>query len=134
MTHDLSFPVEIVPCPTVREPDGLARSSRNVYLTGEERDAATVIHRALLRGSAMIEAGEDDPAAVRDGMAAEIASEPLFELDYAAVVAPDTLAAPATLHGRLRLLVAARLRSGTARLIDNFGVTAPAASTDEKDA
>jgi pantoate--beta-alanine ligase len=134
MAGDLSFPVEIVPCATVREPDGLARSSRNAYLNGEERDAAPVLHRALEAGAAMIEAGEHDPAVVRDRMATDIAAEPLFDLDYVAVVDPETLAVPATLAGSLRLLVAARLRSGTARLIDNLGVTAPAASTDEKDA
>jgi pantoate--beta-alanine ligase len=134
MATDLSFPVEIVACPTVREPDGLARSSRNVYLNGEERDAATVLYRALRRGAEMIEAGERAAGAVRQAMAAEVGSEPLLELDYAEVVDPDTLAVPASLAGRLRLLIAARLRSGSARLIDNLGVTAPAASTDTKDA
>jgi pantoate--beta-alanine ligase len=134
MAGDLSFPVDIVPCATVREPDGLARSSRNAYLNGEERAAAPVLHRALRAGVAIIEAGERDPAVVREHMATEIAAARLFDLDYATVVDPETLAVPATLVGPLRLLVAARLRSGSARLIDNLGVTAPAASTDEKDA
>ena len=64
------FPVEVVGCPTVREPDGLALSSRNVYLTADERAAAPVLHRALLAGAAAVEAGERDPAAVRAAMAA----------------------------------------------------------------
>ena len=67
MAADLSFPVEVVGCPTVREADGLALSSRNVYLTPDERAAASALHRALRAGVAAIEAGERDPAAVRGG-------------------------------------------------------------------
>jgi pantoate--beta-alanine ligase len=97
MVHDLSFPVEVVGCPIVREDDGLAMSSRNVYLSADERHAATVLHRAL-------QAAQDavDPVAV---MKETVSQEPLVELDYA------------ELHEG-RLLIAARV--GTTRLIDNM--------------
>lgn len=104
MAHDLSFPVEIVGCPIVREDDGLAMSSRNVYLSAEQRAAATVLSRALHAGAA-------DLSTARAVMAATVAAEPLVELDYAEVVETDT---------EHRLLIAARL--GTTRLIDNLGV------------
>jgi pantoate--beta-alanine ligase len=123
MVHDLSFPVEIVACATARADDGLALSSRNAFLSREERDAAPTLHRALLAGAAAIAAGERDPAAVEQLMAEVVHAEPLFELDYAAVVDPDTLGTPVTLGTSARLLLAARLRSGSARLIDNLGVT-----------
>ena len=122
MVADLSLPVHVVDCPTLREPDGLAMSSRNSYLTPDERAAAPVVHRALLVGAAAIQEGERDPAAVRGRIAAVIAKEPLGELDYVAVVEADSLAVPDTLSGNLRLLAAVRF--GRARLIDNVGVTA----------
>jgi pantoate--beta-alanine ligase len=121
MARDLSFPVEVVGCPTVREPDGLAMSSRNRYLSAEERAAAPVLHRALQAGRAAVEAGERDPAAVRKAMGAVVATAPLVALDYAEVVDAASLATPDRLAGELRLLVAGRLPS--ARLIDNLGVT-----------
>jgi pantoate--beta-alanine ligase len=104
MTADLSFPVDVVGCPIVREADGLAMSSRNVYLSSDERLAAAVLHRALLAGAA------DLPNA-REVMATTVASEPLAQLDYADVVETDY---------EHRLLIAARV--GTTRLIDNMGV------------
>jgi pantoate--beta-alanine ligase len=104
MVADLSFPVEVVGCPTVREADGLALSSRNAYLSADERGAATVLHRALQAGAA-------DVAAARQRMHDVFAAEPLAVLDYAEVVETDT---------EFRLLVAARL--GRTRLIDNQGV------------
>jgi pantoate--beta-alanine ligase len=121
MAHDLSFPVEVVACPTKRELDGLAMSSRNVYLTPEERAAAPVVHTALRAGVAAITAGERDPAAVRDLMAGVIEAEPLAQLDYAEVVDADSFTVPEPLTGNLRLLAAVRF--GRARLIDNVGVT-----------
>jgi pantoate--beta-alanine ligase len=104
MVADLSFPIEIVGCPTVREADGLAMSSRNAYLSPEERQAATVLYYALQAGAA-------DLANARSAMAAAFSREPLAQLDYAEVVETDT---------EFRLLVAARL--GSTRLIDNLGV------------
>jgi pantoate--beta-alanine ligase len=124
MAADLSFPVEVVGCPTVREPDGLAMSSRNAYLTADERAAAPVVHWALVAGAADIAAGERDPAKVRALVADLIAAEPLAELDYVEVVGADTLQELDPLEGKLRLLAAVRF--GRARLIDNEGATAAA--------
>jgi pantoate--beta-alanine ligase len=121
MARDLSLPVEVVDCPTLREPDGLAMSSRNVYLSPDEREAAPVVYRALRAGAAAIGAGERDPAAVRELMAAIIEAEPLAGLDYVAVVDADSFTVPEPLAGNLRLLAAVRF--GRARLIDNVGVT-----------
>jgi pantoate--beta-alanine ligase len=117
MAADLSFPVEIVPCPTVRAGDGLALSSRNAYLSEDERRVAPVLHRALAAGAeALLDGRDPEPV-----MAEILATEPLVETDYAVVVDAATLRRPADLVGDLRLLVAARLPS--ARLIDNQGVT-----------
>jgi pantoate--beta-alanine ligase len=121
MARDLSFPVEVVACPTLREHDGLAMSSRNVYLTPAEREAAPVIYTALRAGAAAIGAGERDPVAVRGLMSGIIEAEPLAGLDYAEVVDADSFLVPDPLAGNLRLLAAVRF--GRARLIDNVGVT-----------
>jgi pantoate--beta-alanine ligase len=121
MTADLSLPVEVVPCPTVRAPDGLALSSRNVYLTDLERDEATVLFQALNEGVRLIRHGERDAIEVRTRMQGMITCARTGELDYAEVVDADTFEIPDPLAGNLRLLVAARF--GRARLIDNVGVT-----------
>jgi pantoate--beta-alanine ligase len=126
MAADLSFPVEVVGCATVREPDGLARSSRNVYLTAAEREAAPVLQRALQAGAAAIAAGETSPDAVAGVVAAVVVAEPLAALDYAAVVDAATLAPVDPLRGEVRLLAAARF--GKARLLDNVGATVDEAS------
>jgi pantoate--beta-alanine ligase len=123
MAKDLSLPVEVVGCPTVRDADGLALSSRNAYLEPEERLAAPMLHRALVAGADAVRGGAVDPRAVTDVMTATIAAEPQLDIDYAAVVDAATFATPDPLVGDLRLLVAARL--GKARLIDNLGVTVP---------
>ena len=123
MAADLSFPVEVVGCPIVRELDGLAMSSRNVYLTPDERAAAPVLHRALQAGVAAIVAGERDPGVVRDLVTAIIAAEPLADLDYVEVVDAASLVAPAALRGEIRLLTAVRF--GRPRLLDNLGVLIP---------
>jgi pantoate--beta-alanine ligase len=120
MVRDLSLPVDVVGCPTVREPDGLALSSRNVYLSYRLRAAAPVLHRALLGGRDAVVAGERDPAAVRRVMQSVVATEPLAALDYAAVVSASSFEVPDPLRGELRLLIAARFSK--ARLIDNVGV------------
>jgi pantoate--beta-alanine ligase len=104
LVRDLSVPAEVVGCPTVREPDGLAMSSRNKYLSAEQRAAATVLYRAL-------QAGASDVDNARQRMHDVVAAEPLAVLDYAEVVETDT---------EYRLVIAARL--GTTRLIDNLGV------------
>ena len=127
MAADLAFPVEVVGCPTVRAPDGLALSSRNTYLDATERQAATVLHRALRAGEAAVLGGATDATAVRAAMAAELATEALAEVDYADVVDPVTLEPLGDLVAGegIRLLVAARV--GAPRLLDNLGVTVPAA-------
>jgi len=122
MASDLSIPVEVVPCPTLREPDGLAMSSRNVYLTEDERTQAVALRRALDAGLARLAAGETDPSAVEAAMAEVVAEAPLGTLDYAAAVQADTLVADGPLHGNVRLLLAVRF--GQARLIDNDGTVA----------
>jgi pantoate--beta-alanine ligase len=122
MTHDLSLPVEVVGCPTVREPDGLALSSRNVNLTPAERVAAPVLHRALVAGRAAIEQGERSPVAVRSIMRLVIDDEPLASFDYAEVVDARTLQVPDSLAGDVRLLGAVRF--SRVRLIDNIGARA----------
>lgn len=120
LVKDLSFPVDVFGCPTVREHDGLAMSSRNALLSEKERRAATALSRSLRAGVRALEEGEQDPEAVRAVMRAELALEPLVDVDYAEVVDPQTLESPARLAGELRLLVAARL--GDVRLIDNEGI------------
>jgi pantoate--beta-alanine ligase len=122
---DLSFPVEVVGGATVREPDGLAMSSRNVYLSDAERAAAPVLHRSLLAGRDAVLAGEADGVSVAELMEAAIHAEPLAELDYAEVVdarslAPLVALVPGT---EVRLLAAARF--GAPRLLDNVGAVVP---------
>lgn len=116
MVADLSMPVDVVGCPIVRETDGLAMSSRNVYLDAVHREAATVLRRALDAGLAAA-ADSDDPDVVMDAMRSVVLGEPLAELDYVAAVDAATLAVPEVLAGPCRLLVAARV--GVPRLIDN---------------
>jgi len=130
MVADLSMPVDVVGCPTVREADGLAVSSRNVRLSPDERAAAPVLSRALAAGSEAVAAGEDRPAAVAAVMADVVAGEPLVDLDYAAAVDAADLSEPASLAdvGDVRLLIAARV--GPVRLIDNCAAQAPRAPGD----
>jgi pantoate--beta-alanine ligase len=118
MVRELLFPVRIVVVPTVREPDGLALSSRNVYLGPEERRAAPALWRALQTGEARIRRGERDPAAVEAAMAGVMGAEPLVRPEYARVLNLDELVSVPTVAGRLLLAVAARV--GPARLIDNL--------------
>jgi pantoate--beta-alanine ligase len=122
MVTDLSIPVTIIGCPTVRDPDGLAMSSRNVRLSPAERSAAPVLHRALRAAADAITAGERDPARVRALMRDVVGAQDLGELDYAEVVDAATFAVPDPLAGELRLLIAVRF--ATARLIDNLGASA----------
>lgn len=120
LVTDLMLPVNVIGCPTVRDTDGLALSSRNAYLTPEERAVAGTLHRALRAGRSAIEQDhETDPDTVRRVMATVIEAEPRFALDYAEVVNAADLTPLARLTGAVRLLVAARL--GRARLIDNLG-------------
>jgi pantoate--beta-alanine ligase len=123
LVADLSLPARVVACPTVREPDGLALSSRNAYLSPAERAAAPTLFRALVAGRAAVEDRHaTDAADIRSAMDAVMASEPRFSVDYTAVADPNDLSAVTTVTGEARLLIAARL--GRARLIDNLAVKA----------
>jgi pantoate--beta-alanine ligase len=117
MVADLDMPVEVVGCPTVREPDGLALSSRNIYLSPEEREAARCLYEALARTAWLVEGGERDPNVLRAELAKRIGVERLASLDYVAVVDDATFEEIDRLEGPSRALVAARV--GRARLIDN---------------
>jgi len=117
MTADLNLPVEVRACPTVREPDGLARSSRNAYLAADERRRALVLARALREAEAAIRAGGRDAAAVAEAVRRHIAQEEGVELQYVAVVDPDTLEDLGTIQDHALVAVAARV--GKTRLIDN---------------
>ena len=118
MARDLHCDVEIVGCPIVREPDGLALSSRNVYLSPAERRAAPVLHRALRAAAQLVAAGERDAARVAALVRDTIAAEPLARLEYAELVDDESLEPVCRLEGRVLLAVAARF--GAARLIDNI--------------
>ena len=118
MVRDLSFPVDVVVCPTVREPDGLALSSRNVYLEPRERTKATILWRALETGRQALLDGEAIES-VEQRMRSLIAGEEGVALDYASVVDPDSFGSPRD-GGPYLLVVAARV--GKARLIDNLRV------------
>lgn len=127
MVSDLSLPVEVVGCPIVRDPDGLALSSRNAYLSDLERSVASRLYHSLLAGKrAVEEGGVTDPDEVELAVADHLGAEALFELDYAAVADPADLSRPSNVSaGEVRLLAAARL--GRARLIDNMSATPPSA-------
>jgi len=118
MVRDLSLPIEVVGCPTVREPDGLARSSRNAYLSPDQREAAGCLFLALSEAAEMARGGERDAAALVAAMAREIGATPEARIDYAAVVDEETFEEVGTITRPARALVAARF--GETRLIDNL--------------
>jgi pantoate--beta-alanine ligase len=119
MTADLNVPVEIIPCPTVRAPDGLALSSRNIYLSPEQREQARALSRSLeLARRLVLEEGVRDAREVRGRVQAYLCSTPGIALDYVSVAHPETLEEVERIEGSVLVLVAARV--GTARLIDNM--------------
>jgi len=117
MVRDLNLPVEIVVCPIVREADGLAMSSRNAYLSPEERKRALLLHRALARVQQLVDAGERDAARLLATGREEFARESSVRLDYFEVVDPETLDPVGDLSGGALVAVAAYV--GATRLIDN---------------
>ncbi len=120
MVADLSMPIDVVGCPIVRDRDGLALSSRNVYLDPAQRKAAPALYRGLLAARGLAEAGETDPDAVLAAVTDAVAAEPEAELDYAALVDAATLEPATSMIGEQRLLVAAAF--GSTRLLDNIGL------------
>jgi pantoate--beta-alanine ligase len=117
MVADLNMPLKIVVCPTVREPDGLAMSSRNQYLSPQHRKDATIIYKAILKGQEMILAGATDPSQVIDQMQTLLAQVPALKSEYVSIVDAETLEQIDPLRGRVLIAVAARI--GSTRLIDN---------------
>ena len=117
LARDLDIPTEIIGLPIVREPDGLALSSRNVRLSSEQRSAALVLSRALDSAQALAESGVRDASQIADGMRRMIEAQPLAALDYAVVTAPDTLQEVEEVDRGAIALVSATF--GTIRLIDN---------------
>jgi pantoate--beta-alanine ligase len=118
MVADLDEPVDVFGCPTVREPDGLARSSRNALLSAEQRDAAGCLFLALAAAAEMTKAGERDAGPLVAVMAREIGATPQARLDYAVVVDETTFEEVVRIGGPARALVAAAI--GGVRLIDNL--------------
>lgn len=126
MVEDLAQPVRIVPVPTVREADGLACSSRNVYLSAEERAAAVVVPRALDEAERLVRSGETDVAALEDAVRSFIAAEPRAHAEIVAICHPDTLEPVTTATGPILVLLFVRI--GKTRLLDNrvIGAKQPA--------
>jgi len=120
MTRDLNFPIDVVVCPIVREPDGLAMSSRNVYLNPTERKAATVLSRALFSARDAFLSGERDAQQLRDRITEMVNAEPLARLQYVSCAHPDTLV---ELQGSVtRALLSMAVFVGKTRLIDNVEI------------
>lgn len=118
MVRDLNFNLEIVGCPIVREEDGLAKSSRNTYLSPEERKAAVILHKGLVKGEEMVRSGEKNVSAVVQAITEIIESEPLAKIDYVEVVDFDNIEPIDTIQGSVLTAVAVYI--GKTRLIDNF--------------
>ena len=116
--RDLNFGIEIVPCPIVREADGLAKSSRNIYLSAAERQAALILSKSLKLGKEAIENGEKDAKKVIEIIKANLATEPLARIDYVEVVDFENIQRVDTISGET--LVAIAVYIGKTRLIDNF--------------
>lgn len=119
MVTDLNIDIEICGCPTVREIDGLAKSSRNKYLSAEERKAATILSQALAIGRKMLDEGERDAGKIKTAMISAIENEPLSNIDYVSIVDSNFLT---TIQGTITdsVLVALAVKIGSTRLIDNF--------------
>ena len=120
MTRDLDLPIEIVGCPTVREADGLAVSSRNAYLDESQRVQATSLHRALTDAKARIEAGQTDPVVVIDAMRQIVDAAGPAVIDYISVVDPESMQSVRRIERPV--LIALAVRIGSTRLIDNLQV------------
>ncbi len=120
MVRDLNFDVQIVGCPIVREADGLAMSSRNTYLSQEERKAALILHKSLMLGKEMAEQGEREATKIKAAIIRKIETEPLARVDYVEIVDPDTLEELERVAGEALMAMAVYI--GKTRLIDNHRV------------
>lgn len=118
MVRDLNFDIEIVGCPIIREPDGLAKSSRNTYLSADERKAALILSKAIKLGKEMVEGGERNAQTIIKAMTDKINTEPLARIDYVNVV--DALSIEPLDVVKGEVLVAIAVYIGKTRLIDNF--------------
>lgn len=118
MVRDLNFNLEIVGCPIIREEDGLAKSSRNTYLSPEERKAAVILQKGLLKGKAMAAEGETSAARIKQAIREVIETEPLAKIDYVDIVDFDSIQEIDTLKSPFLAAVAVYI--GETRLIDNF--------------
>jgi pantoate--beta-alanine ligase len=118
MVNDLNMKLEVVALPTVREPDGLAMSSRNIYLNPEERISATVLYRSLQLAQKLYESGERDAAKIRDRMASMIEGEALAWIDYISIASTETLEELSRIDRSA--LISLAIRFGKTRLIDNI--------------
>lgn len=118
MVRDLNMNVEVVGCPIIREEDGLAKSSRNTYLSAEERQAGLCLSRAIFAGKKMVEEGETDGDKVIAAMTEIVEAEPLSRIDYIEMVEWDTIIPTCVVDGPV--LVAMAVYIGRTRLIDNF--------------
>ena len=123
MVRDLNFDVEVIGCPIVREPDGLAKSSRNTYLSAEERKAALILSRSIRLGQDLCEGGERNSAALLGAMKDKLATEPMANVEYVEVVNGENMQPIDTFQEGD--LVAMAVRIGSTRLIDNFTVGDP---------
>lgn len=119
--RDLNFPIEIIPCPIIREEDGLAKSSRNTYLSPEERQAALILSKSLRLGREAIEKGEDNPQRVINIIKENLSTEPLARIDYVETVDFENIQRVEKIEGET--LVAIAVYIGKTRLIDNFIIT-----------
>jgi pantoate--beta-alanine ligase len=119
MVRDLNFDIEIIVAPIIREPDGLAMSSRNVYLSDSERKDATVLYESLKLAEKLIENGERNSKNIILKMEELIKSKPTAKIDYIAIVEPETLEKVETLSEGKEYLIALAVRIGSTRLIDN---------------
>lgn len=118
MVKELDMPLEIVPCPTVREPDGLAMSSRNTYLTPEQRAGAPILYQSLMMAHEMWQTGDHDVASLKKAMTRLIETEPHGKIDYISIADPATL--EEVEGSRASVLISMAVRFGTTRLIDNL--------------
>ena len=118
MVNDLNFNLEIIGCPIIREKDGLAKSSRNTYLSVDERQAALVLSKSLKNGKALIESGETNAKKVIKSIYDEISAEPLAKIDYVEIVSWPTLEEVDTIDSDILCAIAVYI--GKVRLIDNF--------------